>query len=228
MDFTKFVDLLSTSSLFFCRADRFDDPFEGSVPKKHYERRVNELTMQPTFFGDEKEMYEQYGEEFRKYVYINCWHMNDSESAALWRLYLQSHEGIAIRSSRERMTASVSSSPMSVWSVPVKYIDYENDDVPVPSNMAPYRYKRKSFEHEKELRAIIYTEVTDSKGNKIRPLSEEGIKVISDLNQLIEHVTVSPTSASWFVELVENVVKTYGYKFPVKRSSIVIDKPVFI
>lgn len=30
MDFTKFVDLLDTKTLFFTRADRFDDQFEGS------------------------------------------------------------------------------------------------------------------------------------------------------------------------------------------------------
>lgn len=228
MDFTKFVDLLSTNSLFFCRSDKFDDPFEGSVPKKHYENRVNELTMQPSLFGNEKELYEKYGEELRKYVYINCWHINDSESAALWKLYLQSHEGVAIKSTREKLSESISKFSFPVWSVPVKYIDYEHDDVPVPSNMAPYRYKRKSFEHEKELRAIVFADSSDGNGNKVQPLSEAGISVPCDLNHLIEHVTVSPTSTPWFAELVANVVKTYGYEFPVKKSSIVINKPVFI
>ncbi len=30
MDFTKFVSLLDRASLFLCRADRLEDPFEGS------------------------------------------------------------------------------------------------------------------------------------------------------------------------------------------------------
>ena len=34
MDFTKFVNLLDTESLFFCRADRFYDKWEGIFPKK--------------------------------------------------------------------------------------------------------------------------------------------------------------------------------------------------
>jgi hypothetical protein len=31
MDFTKFVSLLETSALFFCRPDQLGDPFEGSI-----------------------------------------------------------------------------------------------------------------------------------------------------------------------------------------------------
>ena len=29
---------------------------------------------------------------------INCWHLNDHESAAMWKLYLKSNEGIVIQS----------------------------------------------------------------------------------------------------------------------------------
>jgi len=34
MDFTKFMSLLETKSLWFNRSDRFDDPFEGTYPLK--------------------------------------------------------------------------------------------------------------------------------------------------------------------------------------------------
>lgn len=30
IDFTKFVSLIDSQELFFARADKFDDPFEGS------------------------------------------------------------------------------------------------------------------------------------------------------------------------------------------------------
>jgi hypothetical protein len=38
MDFTKFVSLLDRSALFFARADKFKDQFEGSWTKKNFER----------------------------------------------------------------------------------------------------------------------------------------------------------------------------------------------
>jgi hypothetical protein len=31
MNFTKFIDLLNSSELFFSRPDKFNDPFEGSL-----------------------------------------------------------------------------------------------------------------------------------------------------------------------------------------------------
>ena len=40
IDFNKFKLLLETKSLFFCRADKFSDPFEGSVPKKESEYKI--------------------------------------------------------------------------------------------------------------------------------------------------------------------------------------------
>ena len=33
MDFTKFVSFIDSRRLYFTRADKFDDPFEGSWPK---------------------------------------------------------------------------------------------------------------------------------------------------------------------------------------------------
>lgn len=35
MDFVKFISLLETNTLFFARADKLGDPFEGSFPKKN-------------------------------------------------------------------------------------------------------------------------------------------------------------------------------------------------
>lgn len=43
LDLEKFRSLLETKSLFFCRADKFSDPFEGSLPKREAENRINEM-----------------------------------------------------------------------------------------------------------------------------------------------------------------------------------------
>src|SRR5882672_3676568 len=97
MDFTKYVDLISTGEIFFCRSDHLGDPFEGSCPEKHHERRIQEIRNLARDFQREVAMYVMAGMDYRKFVYINCWHMSDHESAALWRLYLKSDEGIAIQ-----------------------------------------------------------------------------------------------------------------------------------
>ena len=34
---------------------------------------------------------------------VNCWHINEHESAAMWDLYLKSNEGIAIQSTYQKL-----------------------------------------------------------------------------------------------------------------------------
>jgi hypothetical protein len=228
MDFTKFVDLLSTKALYFCRADRFDDPFEGSVPVRHQEKRVREVAKKYSGFEQELSLYARAGENFRRFVFISCWHRNAFESAALWKLYLKSNEGIAIESSWHRLAQSVMRSGYNVWTGPVQYIDFAADDPPVPTRWAPFRYKRKSFEHERELRATIFAGGTARTKRAAPAPSADGLHVKTDLKVLIKSVYVSPSGPKWFARLVEDVVKTYRLKVEVKQSSIESAKPVFI
>jgi hypothetical protein len=228
MDFTKFVDLLSTKSLYFCRADRFDDPFEGSVPARYIEKRVRELGRRYPDFEQELSLYARAGKDFRRLVFINCWHRNEFESAALWKLYLKSNEGIAIESSRDRLGRSVMRSRHNVWTVSVRYIDFAADDPPVGTRWAPFGYKRKSFEHERELRAIVFAGGTARTKRSVPIALAEGIRVKTDLKILVKSIYVSPSSPKWFAQLVASVARTYGLKILVRQSSIESEKPVFI
>src|SRR5687767_6342526 len=95
-DFTKFVEMLSSGSLFFCRADLLGDNFEGSLPTQNHDKK--------SAFWDEslkdnkhKDLIIQnLSKKMRETFAVNCWHQNDYESAAMWKLYLKSNEGIAI------------------------------------------------------------------------------------------------------------------------------------
>ncbi len=228
MDFTKYVDLISTQELFFCRSDKLGDPFEGSYSEKHFQRRLEEIRAQAKDFAREVPLYLFVGMGYRKYVYVSCWHTSEHESAALWRQYLKSDEGIAIQTTRSRLALATVGSSYPVWSVPVQYIDYDEDDPPIPTRMAAFRYKRKSFEHEKELRNIIYAEFEDGSGNRLQPPSESGIRLKVDLSQLIEVVYVAPTAPDWLWDLTARVSKTYGLVAPVIRSSLSGDASRFI
>lgn len=228
LDFAKYLDLISTSELFFCRSDNLGDPFEGSYPEKHLDRRIEEIKKSAGDFSREVQMYVLAGAEYRKYVYVNCWHMSEHESAALWRLYLQSNEGVAILSTRDRLGSSFIDSEQKLWTVPVQYIDYYKDDPPVPTRIAPFRYKRKSFEHEKELRAMVFADIEDDTGKRLQPPSELGIRVHIHLATLIQAVCVAPTAPDWVLELIKRVTIKYGVDVPVIRSSLATDQPLFI
>ncbi len=228
MDFTKYVDLISTKQLYFCSTDRLGDPFEGSWPRKPHERELERIRASATDFPHEVASQVIAALEYRKLVFVNCWHMSNYESAALWRLYLKSDEGIAIQSTRERLNVALAMGNQSVWTVPVQYVDYTHDDPPVPTRMAPFRYKRKSFEHEKELRAIIFTILRTTPGNPSGAPSKGGIRIDADLKELILAVHVAPTAPSWMTDLTSRVSMAFGIQAPVVHSSLAGDDSLFL
>lgn len=228
MDLAKFVDLISTQQVFFCRSDKLGDPFEGSCPKKYHDTRLEEIRRESKNFTKEVELYSHVGLEFRKYVFLNCWHMGEHESAALWRLYMKSNEGIAIRSSRNRLNSAFMDSGQNVFSVKVLYIDYATADVPMPTMIAPFRYKRNSFKHEQEIRYFVYAHHQDAEGRHVPPPSNTGIRVKADIRTLIESVYVAPTAPDWVRSLIARLCTQFGVEAPVLRSSLSTDDPIFI
>ena len=93
--------------------------------------------------------------------------------------------------------------------------------------MWPFVHKRKSFEHERELRALIQDLPKTDKGIQTGlPNQELCCEVSIDLNELIEAVYVSPESPKWFLELVKNVTQKYDFNFEV-RQSLLAKAPVY-
>ncbi|HEY56554.1 MAG TPA: hypothetical protein G4N90_03860 [Dehalococcoidia bacterium] len=220
MDFTKFVSLLDKQALFFCRADKLGDPFEGSYPKINVSRRAEIFRdiMPPE---DLSKVYKQ----TREFTAVNCWHMNRYESAAMWKLYLKSNEGIAIRSTFRRLRDSLQDKEHDTYIGKVQYIDYDKDKIPDDS-ISPFVYKRKSFEHEVELRAIIQVFIKGiSLADNERPF-EDGLYVPVALDLLINQIYLAPTSPRWLRELMESVTAKYGLKKKVYQS-ILDEKPIY-
>ena len=92
--FGRFTDIIKTHGLWFSRPFAFDDRWEGLFPPS-YVRRTR-------LYTDANGIsYTEFDEEFRKRMlrhryaqFVNCWHMNDNESDAMWKLYGKA--GIAI------------------------------------------------------------------------------------------------------------------------------------
>ena len=230
MDFTKFLFLLTRNELFFPRADRLGDPFEGSFSKKNIEKR-------PEYYaGIGKELPEMlkslgdYHKFLLFFTFINSWHLNDYESAAMWKIYIQKGEGIAIQSTFTRLCNSFARSDKDIFVGCVNYSDYEEDWIPEDNSLAPFLHKRKSFEYENEVRAIFHDFPSgegEIKSSQILIFKErKGIYIPVDLSVLIENIYVSPASSDWFIELVQSIIKKFNLTFEVKRSRLEGD-PVY-
>ena len=85
MDFTKFVSMLENQGLFFSRADKLGDRFEGTYPKAEFETWMKNSATIGVPAGATS-AHRKIMQAVRKWTVVNCWHMNDHESAAMWKL----------------------------------------------------------------------------------------------------------------------------------------------
>src|SRR5258708_24978578 len=156
MDFTKFVSLLDKKALYFTRSDKFDDKFEGAIPKLTIKAREAEVLGLETHRAEETlKVMSQGSRKVREWIFVNCWHINTIESAAMWEQYGQKNKGIAIRSAFARLRDSLSSSNHIMHIGMMNYIDYAKDMIPDGNAFHALFCKRRSFEHEHELRAVF-------------------------------------------------------------------------
>jgi len=142
MDLAKLVSLIDSRCLFFSRADKLGDPFEGSYPRGNVSARQSWLAgvlleSEPGALASLVARLPEMNKQWPKYHAVNCWHMNDHESAAMWKLYLKSSEGIAVQSTYQRLRGSITDDEKVYFSM-VKYIDYENDAIAEGNFLFPF------------------------------------------------------------------------------------------
>ena len=229
MDFTKFISLIDTRRLYFTRADRFEDPFEGSWPKNNVDAR--KLVFKNIPEKEQQKRLESFGDimkSFTRHHALNCWHENEYESAAMWTLYLKSYEGIAIQSTYSLLKKSIIDDE-EVFVGKVKYIDYETESIDPNNVLSAFVHKRKSYEHEREIRAIVSRFPPAEKEdpppemetiNLKKETIIDGIPIKVDIESLIQNIYIAPNTPKWFSDLVKGVIKMYGYDFKAVQSQM--------
>lgn len=218
MDLSKFLYLLS-GELFFTRMDKFEDNFESTYPtfnKKIRELRYTPMLKDNILLRNLNSDFELASQNLKRTSYACCWHMNNFESAAMWKLYLSSNEGIAIQTNINKLISSLRSEDKRIYIGEVNYIDYENQYLPEDNLLNLLLYKRKSFDYERELRCI-YTDFLEKKDD----VPGKDIKI--DLNELIEKVYIAPYAPKYFKTVIEDVIYKYGYDFEVIQSDMYND-----
>lgn len=217
MDFTKYVSMLSNTALFFSRTDLFEDPYEGATSHANIKLR-DEVYRGKEIPEKGFEQMSKFAEWIRQWTYINCWHMNEYESAAMWKLYSKTDEAIAIQSTYQTLYECLSS---GTYLGVVKYIDYEKDWMPEGNTFWPFVHKRKSFEHERELRAVKQELPNKEKGISVgKPNEINGKSINIDFEKLVKKVFISPDAPLWFYNLVNKVTDKFGKDVEIKQSKL--------
>lgn len=152
--------------------------------------------------------------EKRDMIYVNCWHENEFESDAMWTLYSKDiTNAVAIKTTYQKLYESLNRDPL----IDIGRVNYINFNKAFSSNNSTQWYKRKSFSHENEVRAVLINETR-------REL--DGVPIDVDLDILIDSIYISPYAADWFVDIVKDVLKKYNLDKQVFHSDMAI-KPLY-
>lgn len=225
MNLTKLLSLLDNERLYFARVHQMDDPFEGSMPMANAEKQLM------SYYGTTAYSGKSYRRRIRECTALSCWHMNEHESDAMWKLYLSSHEGVAIQSTVDRLIKSLASTEQEIYISTVRYIDFDREEIPerkgIVNTLNPFLYKRISFAHERELRAIIQDIPMKKAGSSTvedydfeTPPFSEGTALSVDCDSLIENVYVSPAAPGWVSDVVQAVLDRWEVKRTVQQSTL--------
>ncbi len=233
MDVVKFIELIDSSSIFFPSQKLLSeiDPFEGalavgniayrelsfqSLPEEHQKLYESEDVWKQI-----QELERQSGVRYkqqRNAMYVSCWHMNEGESAALWSSYLSSAEGVAITTTYKKLKEAFSKLEENFFIGKVEYIDYKNSIIPSGNCFYLATHKRKSFEHERELR-IVHHDIKDFLVNPMKDFPEAK-KFKVNLEELIEEIYISPAAPLWIFDLIDSICKKYNFSFRLNRSDL--------
>ena len=204
MDHDKLDDILNSSSLYFCRMDRFGDKLEGITPYQMIEviglykyRFLGSVTNHNFSDIEKKKIYNSNEKSFQvtkaeinqnqKKIFVSCWYCQNFESQAMWDIY--GNEGVAIRIDRNELNTilenSLTDSEGESFAGFVDYKDFNdvfhdnNEELWSKSN--PFFRKHISFNHEDEYRFALYRpKFKNNEGIKINTaiLESESLEII--------------------------------------------------
>ena len=246
MDVARFFALIDRKELYFPRLHELqnDDAWEGAVS-----------LLDPALGHDRDDMHKAATDTNSTLPMVSCWHENETESVAMWKLYVSGREGVAIKTTVGSVIQLLSvGRQLKLGRVVYRDIDdfeqqpdiftFENgnctgDDDVHPIERTTIFRKNKGYAHEQEVRAIIYetydraqavfsTEVFENLRSQRDPEKRSGMGVQVDISVLIHEIAVSPAFPSWAIKSLQKAVDAaFHPASPVEvKPSILLDKPI--
>jgi len=244
LTFAKFVSLLELRALWMSRLGALSDRFEGTLPHKTRENMIaSDLKWKPTFDG-QPELQDQLANmtdrnvaDGRDVLVVNCWFLGESESPQMWKDHVGSTEGVAIRSTLERLDQSILAKQEFTLIGKVNYVDFSKHDMGVyHGSQAVERalLKEERYSFENEVRIATFNVVCPgclnpdgsppSKSQLAGPgmfdPCRPGLYLQVNLRTLIEAVVTAPGPERWFYDLVCKLCKHYQIEGPIETSKL--------
>jgi len=224
MDLGRFLALIDRKELYFSRLHEFEDTWEGAWSPTD-----------PLFAGHDPEYMNLEATNFASLPLVSCWHENEAESVAMWKLYVNGREGVAIKttvsslidlfsSGRELKLGRVGYRDINDMQHLPEVFTFEDGRCTGNSNLLPVERtvfrKNRGYEHEQEVRLLIYDRYCASQaifnGEQLndlqslalglKPKLPSGVGVPLDLTVLIHRIVVSPAFPIWAIPALQKAV----------------------
>ena len=204
ISFARFVWLLQNKKLWLSRADLLGDPWEISlagnqldpVIARHPITPLGQTVPQENAIDRSKRIIKLWREK----TFVSCWSASDHENHALWRIYCQTSEGVAIQTTQAQMK-------ISIGELPLYKVIYEQpgDARRTPTIQDLLTKKRTMFAYEQEMRIV---RVADERAHQ----EDLGYALDWDPEKHAHAIKVHPEADSSFMETVIAVVEQYASK----------------
>ena len=235
------VQILRNQQLRLSRLDTFQDPFEGSVPKRQIDDQLPlfssrnafqmmsvaahypSMSMPPRCNLDPwTEMTLRRRAKTRS-AHASCWTAGH-ESEAMWRLYCRDDgpegQGVVLRSALGKIELSVARHDLFVS--PIRYRYYHEGDA-FNDELDAFMHKRMGFEHECEVRLLKYD---DSHYIELAAALTSGDPARATLPELPEHVFLEWSPAAVIEKITISPYADESYEKKVRDAIASIDASI--
>jgi hypothetical protein len=229
MPVSKFLSLLHARALYFGKASQMDDTYEFP-PHPQFETWLVAMAERATKddkirIPDIPKWVKGEMKKFREEMFISCWHMNEHESASMWKDYSRNEDGVAVCSTLAKMRKAFSGTGggRRVFVSKVNYIDFRTTSFrsrgKANNMVTPILYKRKSFESEQEVRLFWFD--PDNLCHRVDYSAVLGVSFPVNLSDLISRVFVAPTAGRWLSDTIRATLARFDLEnVPVVHSTL--------
>jgi hypothetical protein len=218
MDFAKFIQMIGTEALWFLRVDQFEDPLEATLTDAEMASIHSLYQGASGLLRTNAKEYSNIPEWMRKTTFINCWRAGNWEFLAMWDLYGKGNGILAVKSSIGILKGELSATKVPIRIAQIGYVDWDSEAALSHHPLQLCARKEKSYEHEAEVRAIIWRQDNENGVDELTDKITHVMRIPINIRKLITEVVVGPREKPWVAALVKDVMKRYGLQQPVKVS----------
>ena len=179
----------------------------------------------------------------RRSFFVNCWHLADHESSAMWGIYAAPGPGVAVTTTPGRLKKALRKRSEIFYLGKVRYIDPTIEAITTNDFFELVVIKRNNYSHELEVRLVYWDlsrqdtvpkprwrpdldrfEMLSDDHPFLRTPFQAGRNFSCVLPELIEDIWISPRAPTWFAETLARLCKLAGLNNRIERSTL-LDPP---